>query len=285
MKKKTNRIILLCVFLFILLLVLQFILSGNLPFMYSKNDIIKNEKFSIDNMKNISVNVHSSNVILHVTKDKNLKIVQYGRKSKTSKFVSHVDNQEIKITQGKNYSNMCFILCIGATPKIEIYLPEKYQDNINLSTTSGNIQEKNSNGMSHFNQVILQARSGNIRYRSQLKAKKITLSTTSGNITGNTIIGSQINIKANSGNIRMEQVSGKTIASLKSGNLRINALENAKNSEFQVRSGNIRIKLEQKEKYDIYATAKSGTVHYPDNNKNATWKLYAKSNSGNIFID
>ncbi|MFD2445413.1 DUF4097 family beta strand repeat-containing protein [Bacillus sp. CGMCC 1.16607] len=195
------------------------------------------------NISDIEVELSSTDVTVHSTSDKEITVELNGKISKKLKKKLNLDVKEkgdtLKISlDGEDQIKFNIGVLIIDT-NIDIYLPEKLYDSINVDISSGDIDLK------------------------ELKAKEYSLETSSGDISAKDIDGVQSNINATSGDIDLKNVKGDISIVSTSGDINIHNKEVFGNIETKATSGDVTVEFDKQPEslaIDFNATSGDGKV-------------------------
>lgn len=133
-------VILLSIIVFFLVMFLVVYLKGGATFMNfgsSKNDVIFDETFSMENIQSIDIKQDAGDIIFKETTNDYVQVVLYGD-SKDVVNVNVVGNKlSINYTVRKNFA----LLNFGTVKKnIVVYIPSIYSNQINIKNRYGNTE-------------------------------------------------------------------------------------------------------------------------------------------------
>ncbi|MEQ8155879.1 MAG: DUF4097 family beta strand repeat-containing protein [Clostridiaceae bacterium] len=248
----------------------------NFPVRFGSLSIQKEEEASVNNCEKIYLDFSSENVEVSPSRETTLKVVQEARGTlkESEKFVLSNSGNTIEISKSNSWVNLN--LFRAQEIKIKLYIPESYNKDLEIITTSGNIDY---NSDTELNAINLKTTSGNIT-ASNLKIKSYNIESTSGNIKASSISGSGY-AKSTSGNIKMTyiEILNEANVSSNSGNLDLSA---AKGMSFEFHgkssSGNIKSNL------DLNYKNQNGTEAVVTVGEGPYKKINASSSSGDIKI-
>jgi DUF4097 and DUF4098 domain-containing protein YvlB len=202
-----------------------------------------------------------------------------------------------ELTISRSERRLPFFFWLTRTPKSEIYIPPSFQGDFDIRISSGNIRAESR--IATTGTINTELKSGDVRMRS-LEGGSVDISVASGNLTvddlkgdctaklksGNIRVknleGRTINISAASGNLNIDNLrgdctvelysgevdigsaAGKGSYSVTSGNIRVKMKELSGNQDFDVRSGNITLRLPRGASYNLDAAARSGNIKIRD---------------------
>lgn len=226
------------------------------------------ESFNMDNVQSLEIRGKFCNIELNGTSGRNLRMEGYIKGSGDPdkyeiKYEKRGEHVEVWVESPMSmWGNIQSLLKFEVPENIEIAVDNSSgnlkaqhlkSNQINLETTSGNIETGDTNGEMH-----IKCTSGNLSVETQIGNMEAT--TTSGNIRIKNLEGDS-EIKATSGNINLENLLGNTFAHCSSGNITMRQLNGRLNtgtssgnisgvnillksdSEFKATSGNIKIDL------------------------------------------
>jgi hypothetical protein len=124
--------------------------------------------------------------------------------------------------------------------------------------------------------------SGNL-ILNNFKSDRLDIDIDTGNFTGN-IVTADITASVNSGNIKLENTTGRSSISVDSGSIRLYKLDNT-NAEISVDSGNVYVQVPTSFAgfYDLQAD--SGNIDSPDPKRESKDYIKVRTDSGNIKIE
>lgn len=306
--KKINIILWILIALFLIFLLVHLIInskgnySGNLfqfNFKYGENTIQKDEKVSINECENINVECLDYDVVIVSTEEEELRVVEESNetlKEEEKISVSKKDNN-IVISKPKIKKETKIFNFKLSSNEITLYIPNKYDKNLYLKTTSGNAEIKDN---LNLNKINLKQHSGNFTCEDSILVNEINLETTSGNIEAHTIDAKLYNMNASSGNIDIDKLSGDGKINTTSGNIQISFKDIKEMLEASAQSGNIEIDIDKNIDFEFYGKVSSGNINtnfdvdYKDKKHNEAVakvgdksyrKINLKTTSGNIEIN
>ncbi len=202
-------------------------------------DINTDKTLSMDNIKNVYIDVVSEDVNIIPADSKDIKVHFYGSYSSSKAGVPEL---KVQNTQGKLNIKVTQPIVVGlnfrnSDLKLDIYLPKSYSESVSINTVSGdlNIEGFDMDGF-NFSSV-----SGNLNALS-LSTKDSGMNTTSGDAV----------IKGFCGNLRFSSVSGDIDIKYSNfnSNLKINTT-----------SGESKIKLPESSGFSLKFDSVSGSTH------------------------
>lgn len=231
-------------------------MNGNIGFPIklgetTEEKVISKKEYSTKKIKYIDMDTISADVFLYQSEGKDIKVEIYGSEKDADKYQVEVEEQTLKVVQKKE-NNFCIGFCYG-NQKINLYLPDTYQEKIKIHSISGDVISKIASSLD------LQTVSGDIHLESasSLKAK-----TTSGDMKIRKL-----------GNFSLETVSG---------DIEIDDVTLTKDATIHTVSGNVEI-AKTNDIYMITHTT-SGDVDIQKNNRYANVELSVTTTSGDIEI-
>lgn len=240
-------------------------------FNYKNNtEVIYEQSYDIQSINNIKINTISSDIKFKPSTDNNLKVIAYGNED--SEFKIKQDDYNLNI----NYdikNNFCIGICYQED-YIVIYIPNTYNNKININTTSGDIS-----GIDLTNADIdLITTSGDIQINN---INKLDALSTSGDINIRNV--NEINLKVTSGEVNINNINNKVNIQTTSGDVEINNLRLTENSKIKTNSGEIEI--DKTNNIYIDANTTSGEVDIKNNNRKAEYELKVETTSGDVTIN
>ncbi|MBZ2174210.1 DUF4097 domain-containing protein [Schnuerera sp. xch1] len=187
------------------------------------------------------------------------------------------------ITFKRNNSNSYSVS--NSDIKLNIYIPNNYEDRIKVITSSGDINVSKL----ELSQLNLTTNSGDIIVKD-VTLDTISTETSSGNQIIKSITSTKSNLIASSGDINVYNFIGDMVVETSSGEIKLNYNEFNKDINATTSSGNVKIVLPESSQFNIDAYASSGniTTEFPvtimDKQKcNLTGKVGNSSNNIEII--
>ncbi|SHJ76978.1 lia operon protein LiaG [Clostridium cavendishii DSM 21758] len=258
----------------------------------------KEEIIQLDKCDNINLDFSSDDIIISLTDDDNVKVVQKsGNKlSEDEKFTFSKDENTINIKSG-NFKKVFNIFFFGSFDnKIELSIPKKYNKSLDIKTNSGNIEVMDNLNLDKF---ISYQSSGDFKCRKTITANDVNLKTSSGSIRPEDLVTKSYNLRTSSGDIVVGTLSGSGELEASSGSIKIDYKEMGDRLKAHTSSGDIKVNIPKGISFNFYAECSSGDistdfdVSYSSKKKNrATAKLgngpykeiNLSANSGDIKV-
>ena len=172
------------------------------------NELIMDEVYDID-FKKIELVSDASDILIKKSKDNTVRVVVYGEKDRLN--VS-TDDEKLWI---KSEAKKCGFICINVTvAKIEVYLPENYEQEIEVNNKYGDVEIEsfvNANIKIHedcgdveveeANELVVKNSYGDIKVGMVEKAE---IEESAGDVTVNKV--KDIIVKNNYGNIKIKEI-------------------------------------------------------------------------------
>lgn len=196
----------------------------------------KEEEYEVDKNKNIIIRFTNENINVIPTKESKIKIVEKCNKTLSEKEKFKVNEKDNELLIGKeNYKNKSFLN--NRYEIIEVYLPEKYSEDLVIEANSGNVT---FDSISNLKNVSCETTSGNIKI-DEIRSKH-EIETTSGNISIKSLFGSG-NIESTSGCVDVVY----------------NKLDNY--SEIETTSGTVNVKMNKNINFQFEGNCSSGEIY------------------------
>lgn len=213
--------------------------------------VVANEsKFSPDGVTHLDVSYDSGDVSFFESDSADIVVKEYMTENK-SRYYAKVDqhNGSIKISSGERpKSDRNFIR------RIEVYLPASYNQNLTVTTTSGDIELSNALTLSALR---IGSSSGDIELVKEVSASDIDLSTTSGDLDLGNIKATQIKLESTSGDITCSRLEGHVKCASASGDTEIESASGS--GSYQTTSGELDVAYAEADG-DLTLTSRSGDV-------------------------
>lgn len=279
-------IIAISLIIFMILLLNGKIKMTKFPFGHKISDeLILNETYE-NKFNDISITAQASDIYIKKSSEENVKVVIYGDKENTK--VDVLENKLLINSKTKSCVGFCFNTTIS---KIEVYLPENYENNIKINNNYGDIN------ISKFLKATLDIEEdcGDVNV---LGGNFVTID----NHYGDVIVdeANVVDIKQSAGDVKVEKVNDAIIKN-KYGDIEIDTVNNyldltnncgdieidninlTKNSTIKDDLGDI--KIGKTNKIYIDAKTKLGDVKINDNYKKSDVSLEIENSCGDIKVD
>lgn len=258
----------------------------------------KDEKLEIKGVNKIVVDFSSSDIIVKITDEDKMRIIQKSSNNlkEDEKFQVIQGNNQITIEKRK-FGNLSNTWSFGNFKEvIEIYLPKNYNSDLDIKTSSGDIKFDSDIILSNAN---FSASSGDIVSKYNLQVKGINIETSSGDISIETLTAPTYKIKATSGDIRINSLTGSGKVDTSSGDIKVEYKDIEEYSEITATSGDVKLIIKKGISFEFKGKCSSGDINsnldlnYKDENHHeATAKIgngpYKKisvnTSSGDISI-
>ena len=275
--KNKSLIITLIIVLSILVLGLislmsHLLIKGNrINFNFKKeNELIYEEEYNVDEVNNLTINSISSDILFKESTNNEIKVIVYGDKYNNLKV--ELNNNILTIDYDVE-TNFCIGICF-TNDRLIIYIPNTYNKNIKINTTSGDVLGLNLiNAKLDFKSV-----SGDIQINN-IDEASITM--TSGEVNINKI--NKTNIKTVSGDIEINTITEKLNIETTSGEIAIDNLTLTTDSKIKTISGDVEIDNATNIYFDTNTV--SGDIKVKNNDRKADYELSIKTTSGDISVN
>lgn len=220
----------------------------------------KDESLEIKGVNKIIVDFSSSDIIVKATDEENMRIIQ--KSNKTLK-----DDEKFQVIQGNNqitiekekFGNLSNTWSFGNFKEvIEIYLPKNYNSDLDIETSSGDINFDSDIILSNAN---FSASSGDILSKYNLQIKDFNIVTSSGDISIETLTTSTYKIKATSGDIKINSLSGSGQVDTSSGDIKVQYKDIEDYSEVTATSGDVKLTIQKGMSLEFKGKCSSGDIN------------------------
>lgn len=220
----------------------------------------KDESLEIKGVNKIIVDFSSSDIIVKATDEENMRIIQ--KSNKTLK-----DDEKFQVIQGNNqitiekrkFGNLSNTWSFGNFKEvIEIYLPKNYNSDLDIETSSGDINFDSDIILSNAN---FSASSGDIVSKYNLEVKDFNIETSSGDISIETLTTSTYKIKATSGDIKINSLSGSGKIDTSSGDIKVQYKDIEEYSEVTATSGDVKLTMQKGLSFEFKGKCSSGDIN------------------------
>ncbi len=196
---------------------------------------VQEESFSLDAIDELEFDFSSMDISVILTQEDELQVKLLANRElrPEERFVSSLDNGRV-VVKSQPQVDFFSLWTLNGFKRLEVYLPEQYQDAIQVSTASGNITLPET---LNLNTVTLHLSSGDLRGGS-VSAGQLDLGVTSGNITLSSVNSGRYSFIISSGDTTIEALEGTGSIGSSSGNIRIGSVKGGA-QEIGSTSGNI----------------------------------------------
>lgn len=220
----------------------------------------KDENLEINGVNKIVINFSSSDIIVKATDEENMRIIQKSTKTlkDDEKFQVIQGNNQITIEKGK-FGNLSNTWSFGNLQEVvEVYLPKDYNSDLDIKTSSGDIKLDSDMILSNIN---VSASSGDIASKYNLDAKGINIVTSSGDINIETLTTSTYKIKATSGDIKINSLTGSGKVDTSSGDIKLQYKDIEEYSEVTATSGDVKLTIQKGISFEFKGKCSSGDIN------------------------
>lgn len=232
--------------------------------------LIYEETHDIENINTININTISGDIRFKTNTENNIKIEVYGDEKN---IIEVENNNNILDIEYDIETNICIGICYQEE-YIIVYIPDTYNNKININTTSGDIKGINLKEAS----IDLKTKSGDVQINN---IDKLNINSTSGDINIKNI--NNLDLKTNSGDVNINTINNKVNIQSTSGDIEINNLLLTESSNIKANSGDIEIDKTNDIYIDAFTT--SGEIKIKNNNRKAECEIKIETTSGDIDVN
>ncbi len=266
-----------------------------------QENIRKEEKIAIDDVKKLNLEFKSSDLNVFFTEESDIRVVQYSYKELREDQLFMVDKSNSAIEIKESNKPQFFIFYIGFMEQIsyDVYIPKAYEKDLQIKSVSGDIEVNES---LKFEDLTISSTSGDVKM-GNIEAKDIKIETISGDIKLQDIKSDNLKLKAVSGDIKALSAIGNIEAKTTSGEIEFGRIDatsvsgNVKSEDFKVTrdskikttSGDVKMYLNEESNCEIGTKTVSGNVTLPNRRNVMGMEPYVELNietvSGNIRLE
>jgi DUF4097 and DUF4098 domain-containing protein YvlB len=244
----------------------------------SETNLVNTQEIELGNINDVGIVYTWENVDLFESSTDKLIIKEYMTINKRD-YYARITNSgdKLHIERGKRPFGLgTGILFNTFGARIEVYLPASYTKTFSVKTASGNIE---AGGEFSCSEISIESSSGNMSINT-LAAVTVKLKALSGNIGGETLRGNanihtisgrivfdnidgDISAKSSSGSIRLASTAGSVTAETSSGNIRCTVSESAGNISLKATSGSVTLNLPRNLRFNFSSRTSSGSLSTP----------------------
>ena len=234
----------------------------------------------------IDINTKMTDIEIKHSTDNTIKVITYGEKDYIN--LNEKNNKLFIDINNKSLISLNFYSCIS---KIELYIPNNYNKVIRINSEFGNIdigefnnltldikQKIGNLSISSLDFIKTESKNSNIKIDKVVKAR---LSNKNGKISVKEV--NDLVIDHVNGNVTIENLNEYLKLDVDSGNIKIESINLIKNSDINLRYGNVIInKIED---INVKARTDRGKKEVKNNNKKSDIKLEIHNKSGDIKVN
>lgn len=240
----------LIIFLILVGLYLIFVNWGNIPGIPFGN---KEDQVKVTNgVDMIDIDISSINTTIVPENRDDVKAELKGK----GKLTVEKNGDTINVKYENNFNWFNWISFFDRS-KLTIYIPEDYEQSLNLKVGSGNINFPADD--MKLDKLVVDIKSGNVNLK-KLTAETFELDVASGNSKINTLHTESSAIEIHSGNTDIDEFIGKLDANISSGRLDIQMEELTDSIDAEVKSGLLKIDLPNNADFTLDAKVRSGHI-------------------------
>jgi len=294
MKNKTMTIVLIVILSIIaisLIVAMILMINGkfhlpNFRFNYKTSNELQIDETYQKNFKKIKIQADSSEVEIKTSKEQDIKVKVYAEKEMTTLSTKE---EELLITSKEK---KCIGFCFHDITKIEVTVPEDYQNKIEIENKYGDVKIENviyadievnedcgDVDIEGGNNITVNNNYGDIKIE---KANNVVIREDCGDVKIDTI-NQEADIKNQYGDIHIKKVGESVNIKNNCGDIKIDNLVITKNSILKDDLGNIKIGMTN----DIYIDAKTdlGDIKINRNDHKSDITLKIENNCGDIKVN
>ncbi len=271
-----------------------------------QENIRKEEKIAIDDVKKLNLEFKSSDLNVFFTEESDIRVVQYSYKELREDQLFSVDKSSSSVEISENRkSQIHMFFYIGFMEQIayDVYIPKTYEKDLEIKSVSGDIEVNESlkfedltisstsgdvkMGNVEAQNIKIETISGDIKLQD-IKSDNLKLKAVSGDIKALSAIGN-IEAKTTSGEIEFGKIDGRIDATSVSGNVKSEDFKVTRDSKIKTTSGDVKMYLNEESNCEIGTKTVSGNVTLPNRRNVMGMEPYVELNietvSGNIRLE
>jgi len=240
------------IFIFFILIGVYLLFNANILELLKFGD--KSEEVSIMGVKLVDIDVSGARATIIPEKRNTIKAEISGK----GKVIVEKSGKTIKVKyEQSSFSPFQF----GSSPKLKIFLPKDYENNVSMRAGSGlvNFSGASKTRPMQLKKLEIELGSGNIEL-ANLQTKEFTFNGGSGIININTLITQNGSIKISSGVVKVNHYQGKLDANVSSGLLHIQMDKLKDDVKIDVSSGQMKLDLPDNANFNLNSHIGSGLL-------------------------
>jgi lia operon protein LiaG len=209
----------------------------------NKNDrqlkLLKEETINVEGIQKIELDFRSTDIEVLSTNEKVIRIAESSNRALEERQLFQFDNEDgiLKVRGGKGYDNNLMFGFFMHLHKIQIYIPQGYNKDLVLTTSSGDIIFLSD---SIAENILINQSSGDLRVEKSIQTNTFKSFLSSGDMYIAHITCKEYDLKASSGDIDIDYLKGSGDMQAKSGDITIKELKDGE-YDIQSSSGDVRL--------------------------------------------
>ncbi len=199
--------------------------------------IQKEESVSQNGISAIELKADSADIIVSITDDDTIKIVESSTKKLRENEVFTLTNQNGVLTIGKGKSNRSVVFFGWNEHRIELFIPKSYIGDLSLYSSSGDTRFLSD---LNLGSLSIEQASGDVKSSYNIKVQTFNSHLASGDIYLNALACDKFSLGAASGDITIGSLEGAGDIETSSGDILVKAF-NGGNYQIRTASGDVKI--------------------------------------------
>ncbi|MBQ3475296.1 MAG: DUF4097 family beta strand repeat protein [Bacilli bacterium] len=265
--------IILIIFLSLLVLGLSiflflFIKNGySFDFLTAEAKLVESKEF--DSVNNLYIESNTADIYLKKSETGKVKVELFSNDVKEKKIENTSNSLNVKLKDG------CWLFCFFNRDKIVVYLPENYDKNITIDSSTSDVFFEENYDNSDIN---IKLSTGDINTK-RINNAKVSLSTGDVNIESVNSIESS----SSTGDVNINKVNSYMDIETSTGDIYIKEANINKNSNLKASTGDVEVK--KLNNVYIDADTSTGDVNVKNNNRKSDVELKVRTSTGDIDIN
>lgn len=222
-------------------------------FQFGSDPIDREATRDVSTIGTIQVKAHSTNLNIISDDRKELYAHLHGNSNTRHSLNTEINGNALEITVESDDSWLSFGF---DSLKLDVYIPEKYAEQLELEVSSGNITIE---GPFDLETLSTELSSGNTTIEN-VTAETFNHESSSGNLKGKDITTVKAAIDLNSGNVSLKNFSGEVDGETSSGNVTVEIEKFQNDFRWEASSGNIELTLPEDAGFNLNSHTSSGDV-------------------------
>ena len=252
--------------------------------MFQMIELYEVKKIEAAEIRKIKVSATSTDIFISPSDVEDITVELKGQVNKRLAEAFYLDVKQNKETANisvtrKNRSSFIFGFIIDRS-RIDVTVPSKWYENIDVQTSSGSIEGKDLTS----NVLTIGASSGSIKLKKAKVKTECSLEASSGSIQVSALQSpSNISIQTSSGSIRAQDIETQSELRMKASSGSLDARNlSAEDLSLMTSSGSI---LARDVQGNLNAEASSGSIRVTNDEVKGQWKLRTSSGSVAVQLD
>ena len=227
------------------------------------------EEKEFENIGKLNINTRTADIFIKQSNNNMVKVELYSSKDDKGSIINTENSLDISLDQ-----DTCFLFCWFKKSKINVYLPETYENDITIKATTGDIEIGNYK-LANAN---IKVTTGDVKINS---INKVDVKASTGDINITDV--NELITDLSTGDVVVNRVNSYLNLNSSTGDVVISNVNLTKNSSIKTTTGDVKINNIN----DVYveANTSTGDTRINNNNRKSDLELKIKTTTGDIEVN